>query len=47
MSHAEKCPVCGGTGQVSNRGIDTPTTETSHACNGRGWIVVEDNETAD
>lgn len=33
MSHAEKCPVCGGTGKWCSR--------TCHGCNGQGWITVD------
>ena len=43
MSHSEKCPVCGGRGQI----IDNDFTMTAyarpcHGCDGRGWVTVRD-----
>ena len=32
--HAEKCPVCLGSGKVEGK--------QCHGCNGRGWIEVSD-----
>jgi hypothetical protein len=33
--HAERCPVCVGTGKIEK--------ETCHGCNGKGWVEVSDN----
>lgn len=33
--HAERCPVCTGTGKIEK--------ETCHGCNGKGWVEVTDN----
>ena len=47
MSHAEKCPVCGGTGELDDTRFATgtyPLTRTCHGCGGRGWVVVKDIE---
>lgn len=47
--HAEKCPVCNGTGLVGesypNYGSSTGgfyTQKTCHSCHGKGWILVPD-----
>jgi hypothetical protein len=47
--HAEKCPVCGGSGQVSDPacGSYAPLAarmKTCHGCNGKGWVEVSDCE---
>lgn len=34
MSHAERCPVCNGSGKYEEK--------ECHGCNGKGWITVED-----
>ena len=34
--HAERCPVCVGTGKIEK--------ETCHGCGGKGWVEVTDNE---
>lgn len=34
MSHAEKCPVCEGSGKVETK---------CHGCDGKGWVEVQDN----
>ena len=36
MSHAEKCPVCNGTGKLKK--------ETCHGCSGRGWVPIDGND---
>ena len=50
MSHAEKCPVCGGNGLVP-QGFYLQCTgdwtsgglfEPCRSCKGEGWIVVDD-----
>lgn len=47
MSHAERCPVCGGTGRVpfypyhgftSNNNLNN----ICHGCGGKGWVTVID-----
>ena len=48
MSHAERCPACGGTGTFeshSDYAISTtvPLVLACHACNGRGYIIVPDD----
>lgn len=43
MSHAEMCPVCGGSGKVGPGGGDTstcPQLKDCHGCGGKGWIEV-------
>jgi len=46
--HAEKCPVCGGTGRV-NLEPDPGTTAQMgnevlcHGCGGSGWVTVADS----
>jgi hypothetical protein len=43
MAHAERCPVCHGSGKLSNDGKSTAVSEpTCHGCWGRGWVTVED-----
>ena len=43
MSHAEKCPICGGTGKVYPSYQSTGTIEiTCHGCGGYGWVEVRD-----
>jgi DnaJ-class molecular chaperone len=47
MSHAERCPVCGGQGKVQKLTNLWPTTagfeETCHGCGGLGWVTVQDS----
>jgi DnaJ-class molecular chaperone len=48
MNHAEMCPVCQGTGRIpeENWSYVTEINEIlCHGCNGRGWVVVDDNMT--
>lgn len=46
MSHAEKCPVCLGTGNTAYYGLSTtikePFWKKCHGCNGTGWVTVRD-----
>jgi len=49
MAHAEKCPVCGGSGGY--KGMPDPGSTviigpwiTCHGCSGRGWVTVQDEE---
>jgi DnaJ-class molecular chaperone len=37
MSHAELCPVCKGAGKYENN--------TCHGCDGKGWIVIKEDNT--
>ena len=44
-AHAEICPVCRGTGNVTPTESDTtavPQPRTCHGCNGAGWVAVWD-----
>jgi DnaJ-class molecular chaperone len=44
-AHAEKCPVCNGTGKVEIQYLVTSTPRPvvdCHGCNGTGWITVTD-----
>lgn len=46
MNHAEKCPVCGGSGQVDKVQPDDVVMhrwETCHGCGGAGWVTVPDD----
>lgn len=44
MSHAEKCPVCGGSGKVmpakNDNSTAIPQPVTCHGCGGLGWVTV-------
>lgn len=48
MAHAEKCPICNGSGKVyprtptSTGGITIPDSDPCHGCNGKGWVEVGD-----
>lgn len=51
MMHAERCPVCEGSGQV-DAGRSTPATDLvkakqllspCHGCDGKGWVALEDS----
>jgi len=46
MAHAEKCPVCHGTGKITKGGwhAGTPLKKTCHGCGGKGWVTVQDND---
>lgn len=37
MAHAEKCPVCNGTGKVDDK--------SCHGCYGLGWVTIYDGNT--
>lgn len=37
MTHAEKCPVCGGSGRLD--------VQICHGCEGWGWVTVGEPET--
>jgi DnaJ-class molecular chaperone len=45
MAHAEKCPVCYGSGRVKV-GYPLATIDygdkTCHGCGGTGWVTVQD-----
>jgi hypothetical protein len=36
MSHAEKCPVCEGSGKYEKA--------QCHGCEGKGWVTVQDDQ---
>ena len=43
MAHAEKCPVCSGTGKIRcdpNTAYLGPK-KICHGCNGKGWVEIE------
>jgi len=43
MSHAERCPVCHGSGKIW-KGVGTSSTgyeDSCYGCNGKGWVSVE------
>jgi len=45
MSHAEKCPVCGGKGFIpdSTKSVYNKNTwPKCHGCKGKGWVSVSD-----
>ena len=46
MSHAERCPVCYGSGKYTpiNGGCSSgvPQPQTCHGCGGKGWVEVGD-----
>jgi len=46
MAHAEKCPVCGGTGKIpcAEKCGSTASQDlvTCHGCGGTGWVTVTD-----
>ena len=44
MAHAEKCPICHGTGKDNNLNTwgDIPA-KSCHGCGGKGWVEVRDD----
>lgn len=44
MAHAEKCPVCDGSGQVHGPSSRDTALRECHGCSGRGWVEVSDPE---
>ncbi len=44
MIHAEKCPVCNGSGRTESTETETGTlvrkSQPCHGCNGKGWVEV-------
>ena len=43
MAHAEKCPICNGTGNLAKEMYPYEGTRQScHGCNGKGWVEVAD-----
>jgi predicted methyltransferase len=53
MAHAERCPICEGTGLVMNGFYDQTSgfwsttdcsSETCRSCNGKGYVEVQSNE---
>ena len=43
MSHAEKCPLCLGSGQIQEWDTLGQYSYQCHGCSGKGWITVEDS----
>lgn len=43
-SHAERCPVCGGSGVIpcNDYVITSTTTKPCRGCGGLGWVTVRD-----
>jgi DnaJ-class molecular chaperone len=39
--HAEKCPVCKGTGRKNKEPSDEGMRDC-YGCDGKGWVTVED-----
>ena len=53
MSHAERCPVCGGSGKfpdnpyefgIPNSTLVSPSLKTCHGCGGTGWVTVGNDD---
>ena len=44
MAHAEKCPLCDGTGYLGGAVFDGGNTvSVCHGCAGQGWVSVQDD----
>ena len=46
MTHAERCPVCNGSGKYVESTyftITAPIEKTCHGCLGKGWVEVRDD----
>lgn len=48
-SHAERCPVCGGSGILDSYCLNYTTCivegqKSCHGCGGFGWVTVRDQE---
>lgn len=44
MPHAEKCPICEGSGKTG-KPIPPELQQRCHGCYGKGWIEVKDHHT--
>ena len=43
MSHAQRCPVCNGSGKVLQEPDTTSNMRiTCYGCGGKGWVEVSD-----
>ena len=45
MSHAQRCPICLGEGEIRENDVVCtmgPQLKTCHGCGGRGWITIQD-----
>lgn len=45
MAHAERCPVCGGSGKITDPDslrTTYPVEKVCHGCWGKGWVEVSD-----
>jgi len=47
VAHAEKCPICGGTGNADRTWATDSMIriETCNGCFGTGWVTVQDTPT--
>lgn len=45
MAHAEKCPICNGSGKIpAFYNYDVNYVGDCHGCEGKGWVEVSDSE---
>ena len=47
MAHAEKCPICEGSGRLPlpvemGTSASRPYDKLCHGCGGKGWVSVQD-----
>lgn len=45
VSHAERCPVCGGSGDIidgQSSNSFAPCVQPCNGCGGLGWVTVKD-----
>lgn len=45
MGHAQRCPICFGSGKVDDEATQQttcPQKRSCHGCGGKGWISVHD-----
>lgn len=42
MAHAEKCPICEGTGTLELEAGAIRNSRPCHGCDGKGWVGVSD-----
>ena len=46
MAHAERCPVCYGSGKLqtgTEAGGTNPAFNVCYGCGGKGWVEVQDS----
>jgi len=49
MAHAEKCPICEGSGRLPlpvemGTTASRPYDKLCHGCDGKGWVEVQDED---